>query len=95
MELTDYEQNIFDKFSKVDANGELVIRYGVSYAISPDRPDREQLIATIKKYIDTWGNVEFNPDYTKFRRIERINRLQNKLPKPTPKQVLETLITDK
>lgn len=30
---------------------------------------KEQFISTIKLYIDTYGRIEFNSDYTKFKRV--------------------------
>lgn len=87
MELTPYEQNIFDKLDRVDC-----FAFNVDYVIKADRPDRLQLIEAIKKYIQVWNNYEFGPNYTKFRRCPTLNRLQTQLPKPTTKQMLETLL---
>lgn len=64
LNLSEYDQKIF-------FNMDVEIKFGVMYKIPLDRQDREQLIAAIKKYIDVWGNVEFNRDYTKFRKIEK------------------------
>lgn len=64
MKLSEYEQKVF---FNMDVN----IKFGVRYNIPEDRQDRTELIAAIKKYIDVWGNVEFNRDCTKFRKIEK------------------------
>lgn len=43
------------------------------FRIQPDRKDREQFIAAIKSFIDTWGCAEFLDDtYSKFRVFERM-----------------------
>lgn len=43
------------------------------FRIQPDRKDREQFIAAIKSFIDTWGCAVFLDDtYEKFRVFERI-----------------------
>ena len=78
MELTEYEQEVFDKLDMIK-DGELVIKFGVKYNILIDRPDREEFIAAVKKYIDCWNTFEFNKDYTKMKRCERINKLEDKL----------------
>lgn len=61
MELTEYQR---DKFAGLDK-----IEDGVKYEIDPNRPDREEFIACLKLYADTWGTLEFNEDYTAFKRV--------------------------
>lgn len=60
-DLTPYQQEKFAHLGK--------IQEGKKYKIDPNRPDREEFIACLKLYADTWGLLEFNEDYTAFKRI--------------------------
>lgn len=63
MMLTKYQGNIFNKIEGMPHNKWFIIE--------PTRADREDMIATLKLYIDIFGNlIEFNEHYTKFRRLE-------------------------
>lgn len=60
MELTPYQEQ---KFKDLET-----IKDGVWYNIKADRPDREEFIEALRLYIDLYSNLEFNRDYTRFRR---------------------------
>ncbi len=69
MELTDYEQQIFDKLSECDAHGNLLIRFDVIYKVDSEKQGQPFVVA-LKKYIDVWGNFEFVGDgFSRFKRI--------------------------
>lgn len=61
-ELNEYEQKMFENLYNLT-------QLGKWFVIKDDRKDREQFIAVIKKYIDTFGTIEFNGNYTMFRFI--------------------------
>lgn len=61
--LSAYEQYVFnglDKKRELD-------RWHI---INKKREDYEILINAIKKYIDLYGTIEFNSDYTKIKRVQ-------------------------
>lgn len=68
MELTGEEKVLFDNIDKK-------IELGRVYFIAPDRPNRTHFIDTIKKYHDCFGTIEFNNDYTKFKKIKSFNQI--------------------
>lgn len=61
MQLTPYQQEKFKNFERD-------VKDGVWYAIKADRPDREEFILALRLFIDVYSNLEFNRDYTAFRR---------------------------
>lgn len=62
-DLTDYEKLIFSQIEEK-------VKLDKGYKIDPSRPDYDQFIAAIKKYSDIWnGAIEFNQDYTRFKRV--------------------------
>ena len=67
-ELTPYQQ---EKFPHLESS----IKDGQWYNIKADRPDRKEFIECLKLYIDYWGNLELNEDYTKFRRCYPLKTL--------------------
>lgn len=65
--FTEYEIQVF---TNMDI---FVNQFNKSYVIKSDRPDRDQLIAAIKKYSEVWTmEIRFNEDYSKFKAIECI-----------------------
>lgn len=52
------------------------IKDGQWYAIKPDRPDLAEFIECIKLFIDYYGNLEFNEDYSAFRRAYPLGTLK-------------------
>lgn len=61
MNLTPYQAEKFPHLEKS-------IKDGQWYIINPDRPDIPELIECIKLFIDYYGTLEFNKDYSAFRR---------------------------
>lgn len=68
MELTPYQQ---EKFNSLET-----IQDGKWYAINKDRPDREEFIEALKLYIEVWGTLEINSNYTAFRRTYPLGTLE-------------------
>lgn len=60
MTLTPYQ---IDKFKHLET-----IKDNIWYSIKPERPDREEFVECLKLYIDVWNNIEFNEEFSAFRR---------------------------
>lgn len=60
--ITDYEIKIFHGLTNLEKKD------GTWYRIEADRPDRDQFIYAVAKYITIWGTVEFDSrDCKRFR----------------------------
>lgn len=73
LKLNRYQRNIFNKIKNLNLN--------IWYLIDKDRTDKQELIDTIKIYIDEYGcnEMEFNEDYTKFRKLRPLVVNDNKI----------------
>lgn len=73
MELTSYETKLFENLLTK-------CTFDKWYEIDKNRPDREEFVNGVKKFIDIWGLAEFRDDkFDKFRLIYRFTQYEARL----------------